>query len=300
MVGKADYTQQKATRKMTPNPRILRLHLADMGEDTPVCYLHRKASGSACINAKEGQITLVPPATSLLPASAKEPKLFMVANLPHVLANEDSHVFLSLGPGQAVLKAQPGNEGQKGLSVDVIIPGFVTVSQKIEIWKPLHVGILTVSDKGSRGERTDTAGPALEELVSGIGGEVLFRKIVPDETTAIQKTVQQWSKEGCHLILTTGGTGLSMRDVTPDSLSEIADRTVPGLGELIRMKTVHQTPRSVLSRTIAVTLDQTLAISLPGSERGARECFQVIAPVLRHAVEILLGWGGDCGGHSHH
>ena len=153
-------------------------------------------------------------------------------------------------------------------------------------------GVLTVSDKGSKGERIDTAGPALRGLLESAGAEVIHSAVVPDESGAISDTVNRWAGE-THLILTTGGTGLSMRDVTPEALTGIADRIVPGLGELMRAESLKHTPNAPLSRGLAVTCGRCLVVALPGSERGARQCFAAIEPALRHAVGILNGWDTD-------
>lgn len=279
--------------------RILRLHLPRDGQDTPVCYVHRKGDNASCINGEEGGIHIIPAGTPLPEAgNDADCGLIIVADLPDRSESPDSR-FISFDNGEIILKTLPATMTESYLKAKVVLPGFLTVSQTFETWKPIHVGILTVSDKGSRGERKDTAGPALEELVSGIGGETVFREIVPDEPEIIAQAIKGWTEQDCHLILTTGGTGLSLRDVTPDTLLRIADREVPGFGEYIRMATASNTPRAILSRTVAVTLKSTLAISFPGSERGARECFGAIAPVLRHAVEILRGWDSECGGHGH-
>ena len=102
-------------------------------------------------------------------------------------------------------------------------------------------------------------------------------------------------KKGIDLVLITGGTGLSKRDVTPEALKSLGGREVPGIGEFMRWKTSFQNERSIISRSVAVTCEKTLLISLPGSERGSVQCFNAIAPVLRHAIEILSGRGTDCG-----
>ena len=161
----------------------------------------------------------------------------------------------------------------------------------------VRAAVLTVSDKGARGERIDTAGPALRGLLEASGAEVVHTAVVPDEIDSISETVSQWSAD-THLILTTGGTGLSARDVTPEALTSIADRTAPGFGELMRAKSLKYSPNAPLSRGLAVTRGKCLVVALPGSERGARQCYEAIEPALRHAVEILSGNGADCG-HKH-
>jgi molybdenum cofactor synthesis domain-containing protein len=183
--------------------------------------------------------------------------------------------------------------------------GFVSLSEKVAMLRPMRVGILTVSDKGSRGERKDTAGPALAELVVPLGAVVARKEIVPDDRLLIAETLRRWADlEGLQLVLLTGGTGLSGRDVTPEALQDVAERIVPGLGEAMRRKTEPLLDRSILSRSLAITRGKCLVIAFPGSERGARQCFESIAGVLRHAVEILNGWEGECAahhkqGHSH-
>jgi len=159
----------------------------------------------------------------------------------------------------------------------------------------IHAAVLTVSDKGARGERKDTAGPALCGLLKSAGAEIVHSAVVPDEREAIAEIVREWAKDS-HLILTTGGTGISQRDTTPEALLEIADRSVPGLAELMRAESQKCTPNAPLSRSLAVTRGQCLIVALPGSERGARQCFEVILQALPHAVGILNGWDAECGG----
>ncbi|MDR3231244.1 MAG: bifunctional molybdenum cofactor biosynthesis protein MoaC/MoaB [Synergistaceae bacterium] len=163
--------------------------------------------------------------------------------------------------------------------------------------RPVRAGVLTVSDRGAGGEREDTAGPALCELLSSWGAEVVRRDVVPDEPDAIIERVRRWIGEDGenppHLILTTGGTGLSPRDVTPDALLSIADRTVPGMGEVMRAESLKHTPNAPLSRGLAVTVEKCLIAALPGSRNGAIQCFEALRPSLRHALEILNGWSRE-------
>jgi cyclic pyranopterin phosphate synthase len=161
----------------------------------------------------------------------------------------------------------------------------------------VRAAILTVSDKSAKGERLDTAGPALRGLLEAAGAEVVYTSVVPDEIGRISEAVSRWSGD-VHLILTTGGTGLSKRDVTPEALTSIADRAVPGLGELMRAESRKHTPNAPLSRGLAVTCGKCLVVALPGSERGARQCFEAIEPALCHALEILDERGADCGKHG--
>ena len=154
----------------------------------------------------------------------------------------------------------------------------------------IRVGILTVSDKASRGERLDTAGPALAALMEIYGAEIAERATLPDERDQIERQLRQWADDaGLDVVLTTGGTGLSPRDVTPEATLAVADRVVPGIGEVMRqvgLKTTHLAP---LSRAAAVTRGGTLIVNLPGSERGARESLPAIIDMLPHAVELLHG-----------
>lgn len=161
--------------------------------------------------------------------------------------------------------------------------------------KIIRAGVLTVSDKGSMGERIDTAGPGLVKMLKKFTS-VEKTQIVPDEKEKIAQILTNWAdNEKLELILTTGGTGLSPRDVTPEALLAVGDRLVPGFGEHMRAKSALQTPNGILSRGIAVTRGATLIISLPGSERGSRQCFEAIEPAICHAIEILNKWKAECG-----
>ncbi|KEJ91873.1 hypothetical protein JS73_09955 [Synergistes jonesii] len=161
----------------------------------------------------------------------------------------------------------------------------------------MRSAVLTVSDKGSRGERVDTAGPELERLAFLQGCVTEERKIVPDDPDAIREAVCAWAAKGISLILTTGGTGLSPRDNTPEALLSIADKFVPGFGEMMRMQTLKYTPRAFLTRSLAIVRGASLIIAFPGSRRGASQCFEAVSGGLRHAVETLIGASSDCGGH---
>ena len=155
---------------------------------------------------------------------------------------------------------------------------------------PMRVAILTVSDKGSRGERTDTSGDAIAEMVSRSGGEIVGRDIVPDELDQVTAQLRAWCDGGgIDVVLTTGGTGLAARDVTPEATRAAADRDVPGIAEAMRAEGLRHTPRAMLSRSAAVVRGATLIINLPGSEKGVRESLGAIIDVLPHAVELLRG-----------
>jgi len=158
----------------------------------------------------------------------------------------------------------------------------------------IRAGILTVSDKGSRGERVDTAGPAVAALLDSIGAEAVEVAILPDVREQIAAQLRRWADEvKLDLVLTTGGTGLSPRDVTPEATLDVAERQVPGIGELMRETGRASTHMASLSRSVAVTRGRTLIVNLPGSERGARESLQSILELLPHAIETLRGEAGE-------
>jgi molybdenum cofactor synthesis domain-containing protein len=159
---------------------------------------------------------------------------------------------------------------------------------------PIRTGVLTISDKASQGDRIDTSGPAIEELLASIDAEVSRRETVADERESIASTLRSWaSTDDLDLIITTGGTGLSPRDVTPEATAEVIERPVPGLGELMRAKGVKHTPMAALSRGVAGVRGRCLIVNLPGSERGARENLSAVIDLLPHAVELLRGRVGD-------
>ncbi len=154
----------------------------------------------------------------------------------------------------------------------------------------IRTGILTISDAGSRGEREDTSGAAIRELLVGIGGEIGRYEIVPDERDVIAAKLREWCDGGgIDLILTTGGTGLAARDVTPEATLEVAERLAPGIAEAMRAEGMGHTPKAMLSRAVAVVRGSTLVINLPGSEKGVRESLGAVLEVLAHAVELLQG-----------
>ncbi len=154
----------------------------------------------------------------------------------------------------------------------------------------LKCGILTISDKGSRGQRHDESGMTIRDRLSLLGSDVVKYEIVPDEMDTITSKLAEWADEGdVEVILTTGGTGLSPRDVTPEATLAAVDRVVPGLAETIRAETFKKTPFAILSRAVAGIRGRCLIINLPGSPRAVRECLEVVLPVIPHAVEIITG-----------
>jgi len=159
----------------------------------------------------------------------------------------------------------------------------------------MKVGILTVSDKGSRGERVDRSGPAIREMIEAAGGEIARTKIVPDEPEEIRAVLLAWSDEGLDLVLTTGGTGFSPRDRTPEATKSVLEREAPGLPEAMRRAGAEKTPTAMLSRAAAGIRKATLIVNLPGSEKAVRESLGAILPALPHAIEILKGAASECG-----
>ncbi len=159
----------------------------------------------------------------------------------------------------------------------------------------MKAGILTVSDRSSRGEREDLGGPEVGRWVSAMGVEVARRAIVPDEADAIAAVLKEWADDGAlDLVLTTGGTGVSPRDVTPDATLEVADRLVPGFGERMRAESLKKTPMAILSRAVAAVRKETLIINLPGSPKGAVENLAAVWDAVGHAVSKIRGDASDC------
>jgi len=159
----------------------------------------------------------------------------------------------------------------------------------------MKIGILTVSDKGARREREDRSGPAVGKTMEAAGAEIVHAGIVADEEALISAVLVKWSDEGLDLILTTGGTGFSPRDVTPEATKAVIEREAPGLAEAMRRAGMDKTPTAMLSRAAAGIRKSTLIVNLPGSEKGARESLEAILPALGHGLEILKGKASECG-----
>ena len=160
----------------------------------------------------------------------------------------------------------------------------------------IRVGILTISDKGSRGEREDLSGKVIEEVIRKINGEVKYYQIIPDEKNVIQEElIKAVDKLHLDLILTTGGTGLAKRDVTPDATLEVIEKKVSGISEIIRSESFKKTNRAILSRGVAGIRKESLIINLPGSPKGVRESLEIVLEVLPHGIEILKGQATECG-----
>jgi molybdopterin adenylyltransferase len=154
----------------------------------------------------------------------------------------------------------------------------------------IKFGILTISDKGSRGERYDGSGAAIQDRVALMDGRVVRYDIVPDEIDIIRNRLIEWADAGdVDVILTTGGTGLGPRDVTPEATIPILDKVVPGIAEAMRLETFGKTPSSILSRAVAGVRKKCLIVNLPGSPNGVRECLEVIVSPITHAFEMITG-----------
>ncbi len=158
-----------------------------------------------------------------------------------------------------------------------------------------RVALLTMSDKGARGEREDESGRVMREMAETLPGEVVFYEIIPDEARIIEEKLCELT-DGLRadLILTTGGTGLAPRDVTPEATRAVIDREVPGMAEAMRAASMAQTPHAMISRAVCGVRKRTLIINLPGSPRAVRENLAVILPALTHAIDKLRGDPSDC------
>jgi len=160
---------------------------------------------------------------------------------------------------------------------------------------PIRVAVLTASDRSARGERDDLSGRVLMEITKGQGWELVFYGVIPDDRAQLKVEMQRLADEvGASLILTTGGTGLAPRDVTPEATLDVIHKEVPGLAEAMRKKSMEKTTHAMLSRAVCGIRGETLIVNLPGSPRAVRECLEVILPAIPHAVELLRGAVSDC------
>lgn len=166
--------------------------------------------------------------------------------------------------------------------------------------------VITMSDKGSRGERKDTSGPAVRELLTANGWDVVYTNMIPDDFETIKAELVKCTDElGVCLVMTTGGTGFSARDVTPEATLEVCERQVRGIPEAMRAESMKITPMGMLSRAEAGLRGASLIVNLPGSEKAARECLEAVIKPIRHGIDVLRGQSQDCAaihkeGHHHH
>ena len=158
----------------------------------------------------------------------------------------------------------------------------------------ITVGIITVSDRAAAGEYEDLGGPALRADAAGRGWHVAAEAIIPDDVGRIQETVRAFAAQGCGLILTTGGTGIAPRDVTPEALRGIMRVELPGFGEAMRMRSLVTVPNAILSRSLAVIVDRALVVALPGKPAGAVECLGYVAGAVEHGVKLAARLPTSC------
>ena len=151
---------------------------------------------------------------------------------------------------------------------------------------PISVGIITISDRASSGEYDDVGGPALKLAAENAGWRVHAEALIPDEMPRIQEAIRAFSAQGCGLVLTTGGTGIAARDVTPEAIRAIMRVELPGFGEAMRMESLKITPNAILSRSLAAVVDQSLVVALPGKPSGAVECLGFVVGAIPHAVAL--------------
>jgi molybdopterin adenylyltransferase len=156
------------------------------------------------------------------------------------------------------------------------------------------VGIITISDRASAGDYEDLGGPALKKVAQKVGWLVLAEAIVPDDMARIQETIRSFARQGCALVLTTGGTGIGRRDVTPEAIRAIMRVELPGFGEVMRAESMKITPNAILSRNLAAVVDQALVIALPGKPSGAVECLGFVQGAIQHGVAVAQDTPTSC------
>ena len=159
----------------------------------------------------------------------------------------------------------------------------------------IRAAVITASTKGAMGERPDESGPAMAEMLRANNIEVVSTSLVPDDVDRIVAAIRAGIAAGANVVLTTGGTGLSPNDVTPEATRRVIEREVPGIAEALRARSLEKTPHGMLSRGIAGSVGSVLVVNLPGSPKAVRESLEVLLPVLPHAVELLAGESGEAG-----
>ena len=158
----------------------------------------------------------------------------------------------------------------------------------------ISVGIITVSDRAAAGEYEDYGGPALKEACLERGWKVEAEAVISDDLEKIKQTIRAFSAQGCGLVLTTGGTGIAPRDVTPEAVREIMRLEIPGFGETMRMRSLEVTPNAIVSRCLGAAVDQSLVLALPGKPAGAVECLSFVEGAIPHSVKLCLGTPTSC------
>jgi len=158
----------------------------------------------------------------------------------------------------------------------------------------IRTGIITVSDRAAKGEYEDLGGPAIREACLSLGWEVVSESLVPDNIEKIQNSIHAFCSQGCSLILTTGGTGIAPRDVTPEAIRAICSKELPGFGEIMRYESMKITKNSILSRNLAAIVDNSLIIALPGKPTGAVECLGFVAGAIPHALKVIQSIPDNC------
>ncbi len=159
----------------------------------------------------------------------------------------------------------------------------------------IKAGVITVSTRGASGERADESGPAMKDAITAAGHAVVSAQLVPDDVAKVANAILDAVRAGANVVLTSGGTGLSPNDVTPEATRRVIDREVPGIAEALRARSLAKTPHGMLSRGVAGAVGTTLVVNLPGSPRAVRESLETLLPVLPHAVELLAGESGESG-----
>ncbi|MPZ14515.1 MAG: molybdenum cofactor biosynthesis protein [Chloroflexi bacterium] len=156
--------------------------------------------------------------------------------------------------------------------------------------RPIRVGVMTMSDLGARGQREDTSGDRIVDFLPGVGGDLVERVLIPDDREQIRSNLVRLADEhNVDLVLTTGGTGIAPRDVTPDVTASVVDYQVPGIAEAMRAMSIQKTPFGMLSRQVVGVRGRTLIVNLPGSPKAVTECLEVIRPIIPHAVDLIRG-----------
>ncbi len=188
---------------------------------------------------------------------------------------------------------------REGVFARVLHGGNLKIGDELKITDEnisLDAAIITSSDRSFSGEREDLSGPKIEEILTAEGYKVIEKIILPDEKEKLSAQMKKFADMGIGLILTTGGTGFSIRDVTPEATQEVCTRMTPGISEAMRAESMKFTPRAMLSRAVSGICKRSLIVNLPGSVKAVEQCLKIILPTLKHGIEILRGETQNCGG----